>query len=113
MNENRFVKLTASNADDLYDKGLMAKGNLVKYRWAGTMIHYYGLDETDNRWCVGIVSCVHRLGFYQSSLQIVQDEEGLREKDRNIYDLMVYVARGHAEKETICIDTHEIYLAKV
>lgn len=110
---DRFIRLEHSNSAHMYDNGYMLKGNLVKYRFCNQTILSYGLDRDDNEWRYGIISHVHRMSFLRNSLQIKFDENGISERMDCIYDLILFPSCPEFRIETISLESHEIYLAKV
>jgi|DEB0MinimDraft_6_1074348.scaffolds.fasta_scaffold176079_2 hypothetical protein len=112
MND-RFVRLTNENATELYDLGYLGIGNLAKYRWLETNVLSYGLDDKDNNWHTGIVSHTYKAGFVRNSYKVIVNDKGISDKIEYLYDIIVYTSDPSLPRETISIDTHEIYLAKV
>lgn len=51
-----FHNVTHANVRDMYDKGLLEKGSLIKSKFSRATIFEYGLDTDDNEWRVGILS---------------------------------------------------------
>lgn len=112
MND-RFIRLTNDNASKLYDLGYLSIGNLAKYRWLEMNMLSYGLDAKDNDWHTGIVSHTYKAGFVRNSYRLTVDNNGISDKIEYLYDIIVYTSDPSLPRETISIDTHEIYLAKV
>lgn len=110
MND-RFIKVDNSNSNILYEEGYMERGCLVRYRWAATTLHSYGLDDNCNQWQTGIVSHVHRISFMRNSLQI-KIEDNVDDHLEFIHDLIVFTCDPSIPMETISLETHEIYLNK-
>tara|TARA_B110000211_G_scaffold232169_1_gene295242 strand:- start:487 stop:840 length:354 start_codon:yes stop_codon:yes gene_type:complete len=50
-----FCRVDADDIKKLYNKGIICKGSLMKYRWNSTTLNSYQLDSTDNDWRFGIV----------------------------------------------------------
>ena len=102
MSDVNYIRLTHMNVQELHERGLLKKGNLVKFRFNNFNMIEYGLDSDDNDWCVGIIS---EIFWYVSSTVVALYPE----RDSVCYDLSVHnVSMGGLE--TINLELYEILL---
>lgn len=112
--KSQFIKLTDDNALELYSKGYMERGCLVKYRFSEDTLDTYCLDKKENNWTIGLIYDIFIISFTDKNmLRVTVDENGFEEKPIPLYDLSVYTNVPTIPIERVNHLTHEIYLAKV
>jgi hypothetical protein len=93
-----FKPIRFDNIEQLCNTSILIKGALLKYRWTGSAILSYGLDDHDNEWYFGIVSevlwyIIKPTAQVSDSKGMLCHEIGVRETGGNAYrtiDLKCY-----------------------
>ena len=112
---NNHIRLTDDNFENHIGRYDESKGALLKYRFSNYDIEQYDLIGLDNNWHYGIlcdVSYIEDLRTtqykYGDILTVCHDLM----KAQRFYDLWVWKISDGGKKETIGLNSHDVYLVK-